>query len=266
MGNPLAVIADAEDLDTETMQRIARWTNLSETVFLLPPKHPEADYHLRIFTPGGELPFAGHPTLGAAHAWLVLGGEPKDPDYISQECEAGIVRVRREAEKLFFAAPPTLRTGPIEADYLDHIVQALGITHEEVIDHQWIDNGPGWAAVRLASADAVLALEPDLSGVPNGMIGALGAYPEGAPHQFELRAFAPALGVAEDPVCGSMNASVGQWLARTGEAGDGYTVSQGTRLQRAGEITVRVEDLADQDSQVWVGGNVQTLFKGSAVI
>ncbi|WP_163542947.1 PhzF family phenazine biosynthesis protein [Occultella kanbiaonis] len=261
LGNPLAVIHDADDLDTEQMQRIARWTNLSETVFLLTPTSAGADYRVRIFTPGGELPFAGHPTLGSAHAWLEHGGAPRDPRVVVQECGAGLVDVRRDGDLLAFAAPPTLRSGNLDEDHLNQVVAAFGIDRTQVLDHQWIDNGPGWAVIRLSTAQEVLDLDPDLSLIPDAMIGALGPYPPGSEHAYELRSFAPGAGVAEDPVCGSMNASVGQWLVRTGERVDGYRVSQGRRLDRAGDITVTV----DAHRAVWVGGQTQTLFRGTAL-
>lgn len=262
LGNPLAVIHDADAVSDEQMLRIARWTNLSETVFLLPATDPAADYRVRIFTPGGELPFAGHPTLGSAHAWLEAGGHPADPDRIVQECAVGLVPVRRVGSSLAFAAPPTHRSGDLEEAYLAQVVAAFGISPSQVIAHQWVDNGPGWAVVRLATAQEVLDLEPDLSLIPQAMVGALGAHPAGSPRAYELRSFAPGVGVAEDPVCGSMNASVGQWLARTGEAGSGYRVSQGSRLGRAGDIAVSV----DAEGGVWVGGATQTLFQGTAVL
>lgn len=261
LGNPLAVIHDADDLTVEQMQRIARWTNLSETVFLLAPTAPGADYRVRIFTPGGELPFAGHPTLGSAHAWTEHGGAPRDPAVIVQECGAGLVDVRRDGDLLSFAAPPTIRSGGLDEDYLTRIVAAFGINRSQVLAHQWVDNGPGWAVVRLATAQEVLDLDPDLSLIPDAMVGALAPHPGGSEYAYELRTFAPAVGVDEDPVCGSMNASVGQWLARTGEAGTGYRVSQGRRLGRAGDITVTV----DAEGAVWVGGATQTLFRGTAL-
>jgi PhzF family phenazine biosynthesis protein len=260
LGNPVAVILDAEDLDDQDMHRIARWTNLSETTFILPPTTREADYRLRIFTPGGELPFAGHPTLGSAHAWLERGGKPKAPERIVQECDAGLVEVRRRAGLLSFAAPPTRRSGDIEKDYLSQIVEAFGIDHGHVLAHQWVDNGPGWAVVRLATAHEVLELQPDLSRIPTAMVGAIGAHPEGSPHAFELRTFAPGVGVPEDPVCGSMNAAVAQWLYRIGAVSGAYRVSQGRRLGRAGDVTIT----ADPDGTIWVGGNTNTLFHGTA--
>jgi PhzF family phenazine biosynthesis protein len=260
LGNPVAVILDAEGLDDQDMQRIARWTNLSETTFVLPPTTPQADYRLRIFTPGGELPFAGHPTLGSAHAWLEQGGTPQVPERIVQECAVGLVEVRRRAGLLSFVAPPTRRSGDIEKEYRDRIVGAFGISHDRVIAHQWVDNGPGWAVVRLATAHEVLELEPDLSRIPTAMVGAIGAYPDGSEHRFEVRTFAPGVGVAEDPVCGSMSAAVAQWLHRTDEVSGSYRVSQGRRLGRAGDITI----IADPDGIIWVGGTTNTLFHGTA--
>ena len=262
LGNPVAVVLDAEGLDQEGMQRLARWTNLSETTFVLPATTPEADYQLRIFTPNGELPFAGHPTLGTAHAWLEHGGQPQNPHRVVQECPAGLVEVRRGEDLLSFAAPPTRRTGELEDDYLQATVAALGIPLNRVSSHQWVDNGPGWAVLRLPTAQEVLDLEPDLALIPDAMVGVIGAYPDGAPHAFEMRTFAPGVGVEEDPVCGSMNASVGQWLTRTGAVPGSYRVSQGQRLGRAGEITIT----PDGDGTVWVGGATNTLLHGTALL
>ena len=261
-GNPVAVVLDGTDLTDEQMQRLARWTNLSETTFVLPPTLAGADYRLRIFTPGGELPFAGHPTLGSARAWLDGGGTPQHAERIVQECTAGLVTVRRGEEALSFAAPPRVREGALEADYLRQIVAAFGITPDRVVAHQWVDNGPGWAVIQLPTADEVLALEPDLSRIPTAMIGAIGAYPEGHRHRFEMRTFAPGAGVAEDPACGSMNASVGQWLTASGAAPRSYRVSQGTRLGRAASIQVS----ADPDGTVWVSGAATVCIRGTITI
>lgn len=257
LGNPVAVVLDGSGLRDDQMQDLARWTNLSETTFVLPATTDHADYRLRIFTPGGELPFAGHPTLGSAHAWLEAGGVPRQAGTIVQECAAGLVQLRRDEAGLSFAAPPTVRDGAIDDAELDRIARALGIDRERIIDHQWVDNGPGWSVVRLATAAEVLAIEPDFSHHPDAMVGALGAYPEGAEHAFELRSFAPGIGVVEDPVCGSMNASIGQWLVRSGEVSGPYTVGQGSRLRRAGSIRIT----PDRD-RLWVGGATTTLIRG----
>lgn len=262
LGNPVAVVLDADGLDEDAMQRVARWTNLSETTFVLPPTTAAADYRLRIFTPGGELPFAGHPTLGSAHAWLESGGVPRNSALIVQEVEAGLVEIRREDGRLAFAAPPTIRSGDLDDAYLTQIAAAFAIERSQILAHQWIDNGPGWAVVQLATAQEVLDLNPDLARIPEAMVGAIGAYPDGSAHAFEMRTFAPALGIAEDPVCGSMNASVGQWLFRTGAVTEGYRVSQGSRLGRAGDITIT----SDEQGTVWVGGATTTLFRGEAIV
>ncbi|MFW3115080.1 hypothetical protein MHAE_15079 [Mycobacterium haemophilum DSM 44634] len=262
LGNPVAVVLDATGLDDDTMQRVARWTNLSETTFVLPPRNPNAHYRLRIFTPEGELPFAGHPTLGSAHAWLERQESSRCADRIVQECRAGLIHVHRRAGILSFAAPPTQRTGDLDEEYLVQIVTAFGIDRDQVLAHQWVDNGPGWAVVQLATAQEVLDLEPDLSRIPSAMVGAIGAYPSGSEYAFELRTFAPGVGVAEDPVCGSMNAAVAQWLMSTGTASRSYKVSQGARLGRAGDITIST----DPDGTVWVGGSTTTCFRGTALL
>jgi PhzF family phenazine biosynthesis protein len=261
-GNPVAVVLDGTDVSDEEMQRLARGTNLSETTFVLPPTVPEADYRLRIFTPDGELPFAGHPTLGSARAWLADGGAPRHADHIVQECAAGLVTVRRGEDALAFAAPPRVREGALGDDDLDRFVAAFGITRDRVVAHQWVDNGPGWAVLHLSTAEEVLALEPDLSLIPTAMVGAIGAYPDGSPHRFELRTFAPGVGVPEDPACGSMNAAVGQWLTSTGAAPASYRVSQGTRLGRAASIEVT----ADPDGTVWVSGATVVCVQGTITL
>ncbi|MEV5844029.1 PhzF family phenazine biosynthesis protein [Streptomyces sp. NPDC051985] len=261
-GNPVAVVLDGTDLTEQEMQGLARWTNLSETTFVLPPTVPEADYRLRIFTPQGELPFAGHPTLGSARAWLDGEGKPRHADRIVQECAAGLVTVRRGEDTLSFAAPPRVRDGALDDAYLERIVAAFGIGRERVLAHQWVDNGPGWAVIQLATAEEVLALEPDLSLIPTAMVGAIGAHPEGSEHHFEMRTFAPGAGVPEDPACGSMNAGVGQWLTATGAAPSTYRVSQGARLGRAASIGI----VADPDGTVWVSGAATVCVRGSITL
>ncbi|MFF7470280.1 PhzF family phenazine biosynthesis isomerase [Streptomyces sp. NPDC008092] len=261
-GNPVAVVLDGADLADEEMQLVARWTNLSETTFVVAPTVAGADYRLRIFTPDGELPFAGHPTLGSARAWLDGGGVPRHADRIVQECGAGLVTVRRGEGVLSFAAPPLVRDGALDDEYLERIVGAFGIGRERVLAHQWVDNGPGWAVLRLATAEEVLALEPDLSRIPDAMVGAIGAYPEGSPYDFEMRTFAPRCGVPEDPACGSMNAGVGLWLTATGAAPAAYRVSQGARVGRAATIEVG----ADADGTVWVSGATTVCVRGTITV
>ncbi|GAA1435232.1 PhzF family phenazine biosynthesis protein [Microlunatus lacustris] len=263
-GNPVAVVLDADDLDEERMAAFARWTNLSETTFVLPSDSGAADYRLRIFTPGGELPFAGHPTLGSAHAWLAAGGVPRDPDLLVQDCAAGPVRVRRTGPPtpLAFAAPPVLRSGPLDDELLRRVATALRVPAEAVLAHQWVDNGPGWAAVELASAEAVLALEPDFSGAGDLKVGVLGRYPDGHPLHWEVRAFAPGLGLGEDPVTGSLNAAVAQWLLREGRTPLRYRVGQGHRVGRSGVVEIE----QDAAGTVWVGGATTTLVQGTVTL
>lgn len=260
-GNPVAVVASPDDLGVDTMQQIARWTNLSETVFLLSATSEAADYRVRIFTPTSELPFAGHPTLGAAHAWLDWGGKARADGTIVQECAAGLISIRLGAGVLFFAAPEVLRTGPLDAAELARLREGLGIAADQVIGHQWVDNGPGWAVIRLRSAAEVLAVEPRLACIPDAMVGVIGAYPPGSAHAFEIRAFAPRIQVPEDPVTGSVNASVAQWLVGTGFVPDQYSVAQGARVGRSGEVCVRVDR-----GEVWIGGHTATRFQGMALL
>ena len=257
-GNALAVVLDSAGLTGSEMQRFARWTNLSETTFVLPAASAGADYQVRIFTPSTELPFAGHPTLGTCHAWLSSGGRPADPEVIVQGCEAGLIPIRRTPDGLAFAAPPLLRSGPVDEPLAEHIATVLGIKRAELVDLEWADNGPGWVAVLLASADAVLALRP---GVADLNIGVAGPYPAGSPEAFEVRAFVPKDGAtAEDPVTGSLNASLAQWLLRTGRASAPYVASQGTALGRAGRVHIS----RDRDNTVWVGGGTITCVTGHA--
>lgn len=264
--NPVAVVLDAEGLSDERMQAIARWTNLSETTLVLPPTTAEADYRLRIWTPGGELPLAGHPTLGSAHAWLEVGGSPADPAHIRQEVATGVISIRRSDDGvLSFQAPRTLHDGPLEPELLERLTTALGLSPEQVLDHQWVDKGPGWTVLRLASAEEVLAIEPDLSAVPEAMVGVIGALPEGCEQDLEMRTFAPGVGVAEDPVGGSMNASVGQWLLHEGVVDGVYRVRQGTALGRSGDVHVDVGPAPDGAPTAWVGGPTTTLRRGTAL-
>ena len=259
-GNPVAVVLDGAGLSTAEMQRFASWTNLSETTFVLPPSDPAADYGVRIFTPVAELPFAGHPTLGTCHAWLEAGGMPHQVDLVMQECGAGLVRVRRAGERLAFAAPPLLRSGPVEEAVVERIASTLRIEREAIVDSQWVDNGPGWVAALLGSAEEVLALSP---GAIDLDIGVVGPYPDGARHAFEVRAFFPKDGsLVEDPVTGSLNASLAEWLQRTGRATLPYTATQGAALGRAGIVEVS----HDADGTIWVGGGTITCLSGEVAL
>jgi PhzF family phenazine biosynthesis protein len=256
-GNPVAVVLDAEDISAEEMQRFATWTNLSETTFVLPPSDPGADYRLRIFTPVLELPFAGHPTLGSCHAWLEAGGEAADPGEVVQECDAGLVRVRQEETGLAFAAPPLVRSGPAGTEEAARAIAALGIARDEAVAVEWVDNGPGWIAVLLDSAERVLELAPRSLDFDLGVVG---FHPPGAAAAIELRAFMPVNGLAvEDPVTGSLNASVAQWLLGSGRLQAPYLAAQGGALGRAGRIHVS----RDTDGTIWVGGRCETVLSGT---
>ena len=254
-GNPVAVVLGADGLGGEQMQRFARWTNLSETTFVLAPRAGGADYRVRIFTPARELPFAGHPTLGTCHAWLEAGGRPAGEGAVVQECEAGLVTVRRTEAGLAFAAPPLIRSGPVEDGVTERVARALNIARDDIADIAWADNGPGWVAVLLASAEAVLAIRP---GVVDLDIGVAGRYPDGSPEAVEVRAFSPKITSVEDPVTGSLNASLGQWLLATGRLTAPYVASQGTAMGRRGRVHVSCED-----GQVWVGGGTVTCVSGT---
>jgi PhzF family phenazine biosynthesis protein len=256
LGNPVAVVLDAGGLSDSDMQRFARWTNLSETTFVLPPASADADYLVRIFTPTLELPFAGHPTLGTCHAWLTAGGAPHQADTIVQECAAGLIPLRNASGQLAFAAPPLLRSGPVDEALTGHLADVLGIDRADIVDAQWADNGPGWVAVLLDSAEAVLALRPAVVDLD---IGVVGPYPPGSPQAIEVRAFTPKLASTdEDPVTGSLNASLAQWLLRTGRVTAPYVASQGTALGRQGRVHVSRDD----DGTIWVGGGTITCVTG----
>jgi PhzF family phenazine biosynthesis protein len=254
-GNPVAVVLNGEGLSTDEMQRFAHWKNLSETTFVLPPTVEEADYRVRIFTPVAELPFAGHPTLGTCHAWLAENGAA-DRDVVVQECAAGLVPVRDTPDGLAFSAPPLLRSGPVEEELVAQIAGVLGIERSAVVDSQWVDNGPGWVAVLLESAEAVLALSPGFAELD---IGVVGPYPEGREAAFEVRAFFPKNGtLVEDPVTGSLNASLAGWLLDSGRASVPYVASQGTALGRAGRVRLS----RDADGTIWVAGQTVTCVTG----
>lgn len=258
LGNPVAVVVDGDGVSDASMAAFARWTNLSETTFLLPPTTPEADYRLRILTPRRELPFAGHPTLGSAHAWLAAGGVPRDAGVLVQECAAGLVRLRVSDGAIAFAAPPRQRTGPVDEPTLARAAAALGLAREEILGHEWADNGPGWLALRLESAERVLAIRPESARLGGLAVGVVGPHPAGAECAFEVRAFIPDAGVAEDPVTGSLNAGIAQWLIGAGLAPERYVAAQGTAMGRAGRVLV---ERVGED--VWIGGATATLIEGT---
>ena len=285
-GNPLAVVLDGSGLDDAAMQRFARWTNLSETTFLLPPEEASADYRVRIFTPGGELPFAGHPTLGSCHSWLQAGGQPKSADYIVQECGVGLVKIRREpgTQRLAFAAPALKRSTP-SPELLTQVALALGVQPAQMLAAQTLDNGPVWLGLLLDSPETVLQLTPDHRALEqlDMMVGVAALYPpEDAPPligranrearafgtapkatlsaapDLEVRAFTAAIGINEDPVTGSLNASLAQWLIAEGRMPARYLASQGVCLGRAGQVHLA----RDAQGQVWVGGDSVTCIDG----
>ena len=274
-GNPLAVVLDGQGLSTEEMQHFTNWTNLSEATFLLPPTQAGADYRVRIFSPGRELPFAGHPTLGSCHAWLEAGGRPHG-EHVVQECGVGLVRLQRDGERLAFAAPPLRKSGPLAEADVARIARGLGIPRGDIVDHAWCDNGPNWHGVLLKSAEEVLALKPDaaiLAGLYIGVVGpstgsgqtrgskvgVIGARAAGDDCAFEVRAFFPGNnGMAEDPVTGSLNAALAQWLMAAGHAPERYIASQGTVLGRAGRVHVE----RDASGETWIGGNSVTCIAG----
>ena len=258
LGNPLAVVLDGSGLSTEQMQSFTDWTNLSEATFVLPPTQPDADYAVRIFCPGRELPFAGHPTLGTCHAWLQMGGVPKGRDVV-QECGVGLVKIQRHGTRLSFAAPTLRRGGPLDEADVQLIAKGLGVARQDIVHHAWCNNGPQWRGVMLVSAEQVLALKPDPEVLQGLDVGVVAPHTQGET-QFEVRAFFPGNnGLAEDPVTGSLNAALGQWLIEAGLAPDSYVASQGACLARAGRVYVH----RDAQNQVWVGGESVTCIQGS---
>jgi len=259
-GNPVAVVHDADGLSTEQMQRFANWMNFSETTFVLPPRAREADYRVRIFTPVLELPFAGHPTLGTCHAWLEAGGGQRNPAAVVQECDAGLVAVRQTRDGLAFAAPPLVREGPVDELTIELICDLLRLDRSEVVDAQWVDNGPGWVAVLLDSAQKVLDLHPGYAELDLGVVG---PHPAGSAEAFEVRAFFPKDGaLVEDPVTGSLNASLAGWLIDSGRVNAPYVVVQGTALGRSGRVHISRDD----DGTIWVGGGTVTCVSGQVAL
>jgi len=263
LGNPVAVVHDADELSDTQMAAFARWTNLSETTFLLRPRHPDADYRLRIFTTGRELPFAGHPTLGSAHAWLASGGHPRSATSLVQECDAGLIDIRKSGSRWAFAAPPLLRSGPLAESDIAEVAAALGIDRSDVLNASWADNGPGWVAVVLPSAAHVLALDPHLDARGRfRSVGVIGAHTDGSSDAtFEVRAFMSVQAGTEDPVTGSLNAALGQWLIPTGQAPREYIAAQDTKLRRRGRVYVSLVD-----DQVWVGGDTVLGIRGEVAL
>ncbi|HEX7390284.1 MAG TPA: PhzF family phenazine biosynthesis protein [Acidiphilium sp.] len=261
-GNPLAVVVGADSLSDAQMAAFANWTNLSETTFLLRPRSPEADYRVRIFTPEQELPFAGHPTLGSCHVWLATGGVPRGEEII-QDCGAGLVRIRRDGDSLAFAAPPLVRSGPVEPELLGRIARALGIAPDAIVASNWVQNGPPWVAVLLRSRAEALALKPDPTILGKFDLGVVAPWEreDGEGADFEVRAFIFMSNgtVKEDPVTGSLNAGIAQWLIGSGRAPDSYVASQGTALGRAGRVEV-----CRTGADIWIGGTVMPCIEGSA--
>lgn len=264
LGNPVAVVHAAEGLTTGQMERFTRWTNLSEATFLLPPANEAADYRVRIFTAAGELPFAGHPTLGTCHAWLEAGGQPRERERIVQECEVGLVPIRRVDGRLAFEAPPLRRSGPVDEGELRRIGRILGLGPDDVVDSSWVDNGPGWVAVMLESAEAVLAVQPVGDDGEPMSIGIVGPYPEGSECAYEVRAvFGDGHGaMLEDPVTGSLNASLAQWLVGSGQLVPPYVAGQGTALGRRGRVHISTH----ADGAIWVAGATRTIMEGSVAV
>lgn len=264
-GNPLAVVLDGAGLSTAEMQHFTNWTNLSECTFLLPPtdegRANGADYRVRIFCPGRELPFAGHPTLGSCHAWLEVGGVPRG-EHVVQECGVGLVKLRRDGQRLAFAAPPLIKSGPLPEEDVMLIARGLGVDRSDIAAHAWCDNGPNWRGVMLRSAEQVLALRPDAAVLAGLDIGVVGPQSD-ADTQFEVRAFFPGNnGLAEDPVTGSLNAALAQWLIGAGLAPERYVAAQGTALAREGRV--HIERAAD--GTVWVGGASVTCVDGTVLL
>jgi PhzF family phenazine biosynthesis protein len=265
-GNPVAVVHDASGLDDDQMQAFASWTNLSETTFLLPRTDPGADYRVRIFTPAEELPFAGHPTLGSAHAWLEAGGVPATEGSIVQECGLGLIQLKRGGDGLAFRAPQLLRDGDVDEQTLAQAIASLGIARDRVLRSNWVDNGPGWLGLQLVSADDVLGLRPDFVAMRGLEIGVIGAHDEARRAElgadYEVRAFCPGFSIPEDPVTGSLNAGFALWLIPAGHLPGSYVTRQGTALERNGRVRIETDDTGE----IWVGGSSRTLVEGTLTL
>jgi PhzF family phenazine biosynthesis protein len=258
-GNPLAVVLGADGLTDAQMQAFANWTNFSETTFLLPPTDAAADYRVRIFTPARELPFAGHPTLGSCHAWLAAGHTPRGLEVV-QQCGVGLVRIRRDGDRLAFAAPPLRRSGTVDDAMLARIAAAIGVAPGAIRASNWVDNGPGWVAVLLGSRDELLALRPDPAKLAGLQLGLVAPWP-GGEADFEVRALIGDVSGYEDPVTGSLNAGLAQWLTGAGLAPERYVARQGTCLGRAGDVHVD-----KRGADLWIGGASVTVVEGSVTL
>lgn len=265
-GNPVAVVHDADDLSDEQMQSLARWTNLSETAFLLQATHPDAHYRVRIFTPGCELPFAGHPTLGSAYAWLLARKHDQDGaawqnGVVVQECGIGLVHIRYDHDTLMLKAPELHRHEPIDSATLDQALSAMNLSKNEIVEARWIVNGPRWMGFLLRDAQAVLAVDPDIRQIHKfGFhLGLIGAHASGMPAHFEVRAFAEGF---EDPATGSLNAALAMWLIRSNQAPKAYTVRQGTAIGRRGDVRV----MTDEQGDIWVQGRCVRVIRGELCI
>jgi PhzF family phenazine biosynthesis protein len=283
-GNPLAVVLDGSDLSTAQMQMFANWTNFSETTFVLPPTHAQADYAVRIFTPTLELPFAGHPTLGTCFALLRSAVKPKTPGVMTQECAAGLIHIKITDEKLAFAAPPLRRDDVLPAPQIDALAKGLGLSPSDVVRGQWCDNGPAWRGLLLHSHAALMKAKPDVAllrqaianeasaSMPKlGLIapapilpdlGLIAATPLHSGVDFEVRAFFPGgNSYFEDPVTGSLNAGLAQWLIGCRIAKPSYVVAQGSALGRNGRVYV-----TSDENHIWIGGNCTAAVSGTVVL
>lgn len=260
-GNPLPVLFDADALSDAEMQRITRWFGFSETAFLVAPTEPEADYRVRIWTLERELPFAGHPTLGACHSWRSMSGKPAGATVV-QQCGAGLVEIRA-GDELAFAAPPLIRSGAVDEAEVAELAAFLGIKREAIVEAQWVDNGPGWVAVLLKSAEAVLAITPPATAARRFDVGVVGPHASGEA-AYEVRAlFSDHRGaIIEDPITGSLNASLAQWLISTGRFTAPYVARQGTAIGREGRVTVE----QDAGGQIWIGGRTLTIASGTIAV
>ncbi|PHM31210.1 Phenazine biosynthesis protein PhzF family [Xenorhabdus innexi] len=255
-GNPLAVVTNADNLSDQQMAQFAKWTNLSETTFLLSPLHPDADYRVRIFTPAGELPFAGHPTLGTCYVWQKISGQ-KNKETIIQECKAGLIPIRQVNGRPAFMAPPLVRMGDVADDIFEQILKGLGITSDDVELCQWIDNGPGWLGILLKSVDKLMGIRPDYSQLKDYELGLCAMYPENSQVRLEVRGLCGSIS-SEDPVTGSLNAAFAQWLIPHGKLPENYIARQGRCVERDGWIYV-----TSDENGIWISGDVVDCISGT---